>query len=172
MALHARAREARQVRIGDVDRVGDPLGNAAEAGAQDDRDQRLRRRGAAADDRGRISGRRGSPAKVDRPERHGQQGAQGRGLAQPLRPAEMHRRLGLAELGQALTAAAARRAQIVAAADHRDLGDHPLAGGNHGADRTGLGALGLREGGVLDVAACVDAAAAAPRIAAPTAKPE
>ena len=43
----------------------------------------------------------------------------------------MHRRVRAPELGQPLAAAAAGRAQHLAAADHGDLGDRPLAGGHH-----------------------------------------
>ena len=59
----------------------------------------------------------------------------------------------------------------LAAADHRDLDDRPLAGRHHDPDRRGLGALALRIGRVLDVAAG-EHPPPAPRIAAPTAKPE
>ena len=66
---------------------------------------------------------------------------------------------GRRELGQPLPAAAARRAQVRPAADHDGLDDLPVAGRHHGADGARLGALALREGGVLDVAASVNAAA-------------
>lgn len=66
------------------------------------------------------------------------------------------------EFADLLAAAAARRAQLVAAAGHRDLGDAPLAGHDQGHDGRGLGADALRVGGVLHVAAAVDRPALAP----------
>ena len=65
------------------------------------------------------------------------------------------------ELGETLAAAAARRAeQVVArlAAHHEDLGDRGLAGGDQGADGTGLRAGGERVGGVFHVGAGVQGA--------------
>jgi hypothetical protein len=67
-----------------------------------------------------------------------------------------------AELGEALAATAAGAAQALPPGHHRHLGDSRLAGRHHGPDRRRLGALALRKGGVLDVAADEDAAAARP----------
>src|SRR5829696_8595300 len=59
------------------------------------------------------------------------------------------------ELAQALAAAAARDARLVAVADHRRLGDLGVAGGDQRADRRRLRAPALGVGGVLDVGADV-----------------
>jgi len=66
---------------------------------------------------------------------------------------------GVGEFANALAAAAAWRAQVLAVADDDDVDDAPLAGQRHRGDRAGLGARALRIGGVLDVAAGVDRAA-------------
>ena len=65
---------------------------------------------------------------------------------------------GITELAQPLAAAAARRDDLRAAPDHRALQHAALAGGDQRGDRRGFGAKTLRVGGVLDIAAAVDAA--------------
>ncbi len=77
------------------------------------------------------------------------------------RAAQVHGRLRIGELRQPLAATAARRAVLDPLGDDRDGGDPRLAGGDHRADRRGLGALRLGVGGVLNVRADVDRAAGA-----------
>ena len=65
------------------------------------------------------------------------------------------------ELADFLPATAAGRHQRVAAADHAQLGDPSLARADHRRERRGFGAPALWIGGVLDVAAAVNATARA-----------
>src|SRR4051812_27199864 len=67
------------------------------------------------------------------------------------------------ELPQALPAAAARHAEVLAVGDHRHLGDVRAPGRDQRPDRRGLRALALRVGGVLDVGADVDRAVLGPQ---------
>ena len=92
------------------------------------------------------------------PEGERQQLAERHGAAQPLRIAEVDPQIGSGELGEALPAAAARRAQALPGRDHQRLRDPPFAGGDHGRDRARLGAVAFRIAGVLDVGAAEDAA--------------
>ena len=78
-------------------------------------------------------------------------------LADPLRAGEVDRRVGLAELAQALAAAAAGRDELGVGHDD-DLRDPAAAARDERADRRRLGALALGVGGVLDVRAGVQAA--------------
>ena len=66
-------------------------------------------------------------------------------------------RSGAAEFAQFLAAAAAGRHQPIARAHDRRFDDPPSAGQDHRGDRAGLGAGALRIGGVLDIAAGMDA---------------
>jgi hypothetical protein len=68
----------------------------------------------------------------------------------------VHGRLRRRELGEALAAAAAGRADLDLLGDDRGGGDLVLAGGHERADRRRLGALALGVGGVLDVRPGVD----------------
>ena len=65
----------------------------------------------------------------------------------------MHGRFRRGEFADALTAAAAGRAQAFAIADDKHFGDAAPAAGDHRADRPRFSAGALRIGGVLDVAA-------------------
>src|SRR5437879_9553417 len=94
------------------------------------------------------------------PERHRQQVAERRAQAKALGPTQMNARLRARELGELLTAAAARWTRLGAFRHDHDLDDLALAGGDHGADGGGLGALRDRIRSVLDVAARVETAAA------------
>ena len=78
-------------------------------------------------------------------------------MAQPLRIAQVDRDFGAGELGEALAAAAAGRAQALARGDHQRFRDLALAGCNHRCDRARLRAVALRIAGVLDVGAGEDA---------------
>src|SRR5438094_10289946 len=94
------------------------------------------------------------------PERHRKQLAERRAQAEALGPAQMDARLRARELGELLTAAAAGWTRLGAFRHDHDLDDLALAGGDHGADGGGLGALRDRIRSVLDVAARVETAAA------------
>ena len=179
VALDAGARKARQVGIVDrrgvLDRGRDPV----EPGAQDQTDPR-RAVGKARPnhiDRGRrvvvsAAARPGvlrrclvilrlgpRPHRLCLAEREGerQQVAEGHRLAQPLRIAQVDRHFRAGELGEALAAAAAGRAQALARGDQQSFRDLALTGCDHRCDRARLGAVAFRVAGVLDVRAGEDA---------------
>ena len=155
MALHARPRKARQVVVGDrrparrsarrSHRARSPGRSRPGAAGR----RRARRITAAASSAGRGRG----AAQVDRPERHGQQ----RRPASSSRAARPARQDAPGSPGARTRPAAGgsrrRACKGLASADQGELGDRPLAGRHHHPDRVGLGALALRIGGVLDVAA-------------------
>ena len=71
----------------------------------------------------------------------------------------MHARVGRRELDELLTTSPARRAELGAFGEHDDLDDRVITRGHHRPDGAGLRALADRIGGILDVAAGVEAPA-------------
>ena len=151
-------RKARQLLVGHLDRLADGLGDHAETRAEHDADARACAAAALQDPR------RLAPA-------HGASRSKASGSSSPSvvdwrGPPGRPRCTGIirtAELGQALAAAATRRADVHPLGGHGHRGDAGLAGGHHRADGRGLRTLALRIGGVLDVGAGEDAAARAPQ---------
>ena len=147
---------------------------AGEAGKIDEADRPLGRGGVRRgctgllDQRSRIDGGHApSPGSLSSPVRTAASSVKPWGSSSPrvvvepqaLGAADMDGRLGARELGEALAAAAAGRAWPVAAAEDEHLDDALLARLHHGGDGGGLGAAAQRVGGVLDVAAGIDASA-------------
>ena len=115
-------------------------------------------RGARANDVGIEAVADGSPRlEMARAERHRQQLGHGHRRRRAGCAQHVDRHVAPRELGEALPAAAAGRTGLDPAADHQRLDDPGLARGHHVADGGGFGALALRVGGVLDVAADIDA---------------
>ena len=90
---------------------------------------------------------------MPRPERMRQQFRQREGRANAFRSRDVDARIRVGEFANALTAAAAGRAERLAVADDEDVDDAPLAGERHRADRVRFRAGAFGVGGVLDVAA-------------------
>ncbi len=68
----------------------------------------------------------------------------------------MHKRIGIGELADALTAAPAGCAEVCAIGNNKDFTDLSCAARHHSADGAGLGALALRIGGVFGIRAAED----------------
>ena len=152
-----RPREAGQLVVADDLRVGDRVGDARRGPS------RARCRRAASGRRGSTRALAASSATLIRGRASAPKpsGSSSPSVTVRRGPPGRPRCTGVSgrgELRQALAAAAARRADVQAFGDDRDLGDLRVAGRDHRADRRRLGALALRVGGVLDVRARRDAA--------------
>ena len=185
MALDARPREAGNRVIVDDDRADDAVGDArrgrSPAPAPPSARRRRRARGsprrrhaASAMSRIRLGGRGSmrlpdlrsadaSPPLVQwlGPNDSGSSSPSVTVRRRPSGLTEIHRRLRSGKLAQALAAAAAGADRLRPVGDHQDRRDRLLAGRDHDADGRRLGALPLRIGGVLDIAAGIEPAALA-----------
>ena len=157
MAFHGGAREARKLGISDRHATLEPIGEAAEARSEDDRDlgkglgEPLAQHVCGAR-RARSSVTAGAPS-ANGPKAIGKSSPMVDDGDAAVAAHHVHRRRRRRELAQQLPTAAAGRAGLVAAADDDDLGDALRARGDHGGNGRSLGAETLGIGRVLDIGA-------------------